>query len=109
MPKRILTGKVTSDKMDKTVVVLVERRIKHALYKKFITKSKKYHAHDEGNVVKIGDTVKIIESKPFSKTKSWAVLIDGKEQVKKETAIKKQEKPKEKVTKVAKKEKSIKK
>ncbi|MDI2090681.1 30S ribosomal protein S17 [Commensalibacter oyaizuii] len=74
MPRRVLTGRVTSDKMDKTVTVLVVRRVMHPLYKKFIRRSKKYAAHDELNECKIGDTVRIIESPPISKRKSWAVI-----------------------------------
>ena len=73
MPKRILTGTVTSDKTDKTVTVKVERRVKHPLYGKIIKRSKKYHAHDEANEFTVGDTVRIEETRPFSKTKSWAV------------------------------------
>jgi len=76
MPKRILQGVVVSDKMDKTVVVRVERRVMHPIYKKFIRRSKKYHAHDEDNVFKSGDTVRIQECRPLSKTKSWEVLIE---------------------------------
>ena len=71
--KRTLTGRVVSDKMDKTVTVLVERRVKHPLYGKFITRSRKYHAHDEKNEFKPGDTVMIEECRPLSKTKSWRV------------------------------------
>jgi small subunit ribosomal protein S17 len=74
MPKRILTGTVTSDKTDKTVTVLVERRIKHPLYGKIIRRSKKYHAHDESNEYHVGDKVRIEETRPISKTKSWKVL-----------------------------------
>ena len=70
---RTLQGRVVSDKMDKTVVVLVERRVKHPLYGKVIRLSKKFHAHDENNAYGIGDTVIISETRPFSKTKSWAV------------------------------------
>ncbi len=73
MPKRILTGTVTSDKTDKTVTVLVERRVKHPLYGKIIKRSKKYHAHDEKNEYVVGDKVRIVETKPISKTKTWAV------------------------------------
>ncbi|RIV89202.1 30S ribosomal protein S17 [Aurantiacibacter zhengii] len=73
MPKRILTGTVTSDKTDKTVTVLVERRVKHPLYGKIIKRSKKYHAHDEKNEYVVGDKVRIEETKPVSKTKTWAV------------------------------------
>ena len=74
MPKRILVGTVTSDKTDKTVTVLVERKVKHPLYGKIIRRSKKYHAHDEGNEYKPGDTVRIEETRPLSKTKTWRVL-----------------------------------
>lgn len=74
MPKRVLTGTVVSDKTDKTVVVLVERRVKHPLYGKIIKRSKKYHAHDEGNVFKEGETVRIEECAPISKLKTWRVL-----------------------------------
>ena len=74
MPKRILVGTVVSDKTDKTVTVLVERKVKHPLYGKIIRRSKKYHAHDEGNEFKPGDTVRIEETRPISKTKTWKVL-----------------------------------
>jgi small subunit ribosomal protein S17 len=74
MPKRILIGTVTSDKTDKTVTVLVERKVKHPLYGKIIRRSKKYHAHDEANEYTVGDTVRIEETRPISKTKTWAVL-----------------------------------
>ena len=70
---RTLSGRVTSNKMDKTVTVLVERRIKHPLYGKFITRCKKYHAHDDNNQFSIGDTVLIEECRPLSKNKSWRV------------------------------------
>ena len=73
MPKRILIGSVTSDKTDKTVTVLVERKVKHPLYGKIIRRSKKYHAHDEKNEYAIGDVVRIEETKPISKTKTWLV------------------------------------
>ena len=73
MPKRILTGTVTSDKTDKTVTVQVERKVKHPLYGKIMRRSKKYHAHDEDNSFKMGDTVRIEETKPISKTKTWKV------------------------------------
>ena len=79
MPKRILSGKVISANSNKTVVVNVTRRVKHKLYKKIISRSKKYHAHDEENVSKVGDNVKIIESKPISKLKSWIVMNDNQE------------------------------
>lgn len=74
MPKRILQGVVVSDKMDKTVVVRVERRVMDPLYKKVIRRSKKYAAHDEGNTCKIGDVVKIRECRPVSKRKRWEIL-----------------------------------
>jgi small subunit ribosomal protein S17 len=74
MPKRVLTGTVVSDKADKTVVVRVERRVKHPLYGKIIKLSKKYHAHDEGNAFKAGEQVRIQECAPISKLKTWEVL-----------------------------------
>ena len=70
---RTLAGTVTSDKMDKTVTVLVERRVKHPLYGKYVVESKKYHAHDEANECGVGDKVEIAETRPLSKTKSWKV------------------------------------
>ena len=72
--KRTLIGRVVSDKMDTTVTVLVERRVKHPMYDKIIVRSKKYHAHNEGNQAKAGDLVEIQEARPVSKTKSWAVI-----------------------------------
>ena len=74
MPRRVLTGRVTSDKMDKTVTVLVDRRVMHPLYKKFIRRSKKYAAHDEINECHIGDQVRIEECRPISKRKTWIVI-----------------------------------
>ena len=74
MPKRVLTGTIVSDKGDKTVVVKVERRVKHPLYGKIIKRSKKYHAHDEGNVIREGETVRIEECAPISKLKTWTVI-----------------------------------
>jgi small subunit ribosomal protein S17 len=74
MPRRVLEGVVTSDKMDKTVTVLVERRFMHPKYKKYIKRSSKYAAHDENNSVKEGDTVQIIECAPISKRKTWTVI-----------------------------------
>lgn len=71
--KRTLTGAVVSDKMDKTVTVLVERRVRHPLYGKIITLSKKYHAHDENNECHNGDIVMIEECRPLSRTKNWKV------------------------------------
>ena len=79
MPKRILTGTVVSSNANKTIVVKVTRRVKHKLYKKIISLSKKYHAHDEDNKHNVGDNVKIIESKPISKLKSWIVMSDNQE------------------------------
>jgi small subunit ribosomal protein S17 len=70
---RTLVGRVVSNKMEKTVTVLVERRVKHPLYGKYIVKSNKYHAHDETNALNEGDIVEIAESRPLSKTKTWAV------------------------------------
>ena len=70
---RTLVGRVVSNKMDKTVTVLVERRVKHPLYGKYIVKSNKYHAHDETNALNEGDIVEIAESRPLSRTKTWAV------------------------------------
>ncbi len=74
MPKRILQGVVVSDKNDKTIVVEVERRFTHPLFKKTVRRTKKYHAHDETNVFKIGDKVEIEESAPISKRKRWVVV-----------------------------------
>ena len=77
MPRRVLTGRVVSDKADKTITVLVERRLKHPVYKKFIKRSSKFLAHDEGNTAKVGDTVSIIESRPISKRKCWTLVTDA--------------------------------
>ena len=74
MSKKILKGKIINDKSNKTVIVLVKRKYSHSFYGKVITSSKKYHAHDENNKFKIGDVVKIIESKPLSKKKKWEVI-----------------------------------
>jgi len=76
MPKRVLLGVVVSDKNDKTVIVSVERRVMHPVYKKFIRRSKRYAAHDEGNVHKVGDTVFIRECRPISKRKCWEVVSE---------------------------------
>ena len=73
--KRTLTGRVVSDKMNKTVTVLVERRVKHPLYGKIMTRSQKYHAHDEKGEFKMGDLVTIEECRPISKTKAWRVSM----------------------------------
>ena len=75
MSKKVLSGKVVKNKNDKTVVVLVKRRYIHPFFKKVLTSSKKYHAHDEKNKFKVGDDVKIIESHPISKKKKWKVVI----------------------------------
>ena len=77
MPKRILQGPVIRDGNDKTIVVNVDSRVRHPLYKKTITRSNKFHAHDEGNVCKIGDKVRIIECKPISKKKTWTVILEN--------------------------------
>ena len=74
MSKRILSGIVISSNANKTIVVKVTRRVKHKLYKKIISRSKNYHAHDEDNNFKVGDSVKIIESRPYSKKKKWKVI-----------------------------------
>lgn len=74
MPKRVLQGVVVSDANDKTITVLVQRRVMHAQYRKFITRSKKYHAHDETNTFKTGDQVRIEETAPISKLKKWVAL-----------------------------------
>ena len=71
--KRTLIGRVVCDKMDKTVTVLVERRVKHPMYDKIIVRSTKYHAHNDSNSAKSGDLVEIQESRPISKTKAWTV------------------------------------
>ena len=71
--KRTLIGRVVSDKMDKTVTVLIERKVKHPMYGKVMVRSKKYHAHNEGNSAKAGDLVEIVETRPVSRTKTWAV------------------------------------
>lgn len=74
MPKRILEGDVVSDKTDKTVTVLVERRFMHPMYKKYVKRNDKYKAHDENNQFKAGDRVRIVECRPISKTKRWTVI-----------------------------------
>lgn len=71
--KRSLSGRVVSDKMEKTVTVLIERKVKHPVYGKVMVRSKKYSAHNEGNLAKAGDLVEIVETRPISKTKAWAV------------------------------------
>lgn len=87
MPKRVLSGRVTSDKMDKTVTVLVERRVMHPLYKKFIRLSKKYAAHDEANLCREGDAVQIEECPPFSKRKAWQVIARNGDPVERAKAV----------------------
>ena len=77
MPRRVLQGIVVSDKMDKTIVVQVERRVMHPIYKKFVRRTKKYAAHDEANAHKVGETVRIRECRPISKRKRWEVLTDS--------------------------------
>lgn len=98
MPKRILEGDVVSDKTDKTVTVLVERRFKHPVYKKYVKRTDKYKAHDEQNQFKAGDRVRIIETRPVSKTKKWAVITgdapEGPAKAEKKAAPKKEAKPK---------------
>ena len=77
MPRRVLRGTVVSDKGDKTVTVLVERRVMHPVYKKIIKRSKRYRAHDEANACKAGDIVSIRECRPISKTKTWEVVAEA--------------------------------
>jgi small subunit ribosomal protein S17 len=77
MPRRVLQGTVVSDKMDKTVIVRVDRRVMHPIYKKYLTRSKKYAAHDEANQCKIGDVVSIRECRPISKRKCWEIVADA--------------------------------
>ena len=72
--RKVITGTVVSDKMDKTITVLVGRRVRHPLYKKFISMSKKYHAHDEKNECHTGDVVRLMETRPLSRTKRWRVV-----------------------------------
>lgn len=79
MPKRIMRGTVVSDKSDKTVIVRVERRFMHPLYKKYITRSKRYAAHDEDNRCKVGDQVRIRECRPISKRKRFEVMAEATE------------------------------
>jgi small subunit ribosomal protein S17 len=79
MPKRILTGTVTSDKNEQTITVLVERRFTHPMMKKTVRQTKKYHAHDPKNQFKVGDVVRIQECAPISRTKRWEVLAETAE------------------------------
>ena len=71
---RILSGRVVSDKMDKTITVLIERRVKHPMYGRYLTRSSKVHAHDEKNECRIGDLVTVRETRPLSRTKTWALV-----------------------------------
>lgn len=77
MPRRVLQGVVVSDANNKTIVVRVEKRVKHPVYKKYISRSCKYSVHDPENSYKLGDSVKIVESRPISKTKRWCVVNDS--------------------------------
>lgn len=77
MPRRVLQGLVVSDKSDKTVTVLVERRVMHPVYKKIIKRTKRYHAHDDANKCSVGDIVRIEECRPISKTKTWRVVAEA--------------------------------
>lgn len=77
MPRRVMQGVVVSDKADKTIVVKVERRVMHPLYKKFIRRSKRYLAHDESNAAKVGDLVRIRECRPISKRKCWEIMTES--------------------------------
>jgi len=72
--ERVLTGKVVSNSRDKTIAVMIERKVRHPIYKKYIKRSTKVHAHDENNECGLGDTVRVIEAKPVSKTKCWSLL-----------------------------------
>lgn len=94
MPRRILEGDVVSDQNDKTITVLVERRFRHPVYKKYIKRTDKYRAHDEQNQYKIGDRVSIIECRPISKNKSWTVLTEGQDNAPKATEAKNPAAPK---------------
>ncbi len=107
MPKRILEGDVVSDKTDKTITVLVERRYMHPVYKKYIKRSDKYAAHDEANQFKTGDRVQIIECRPISKTKRWTVVTG--DEAAKPAAKKAAPKQEEKKAAVESKEKAAKK
>ena len=88
MPRRVLQGTVVSDKGEKTITVLVERRVMHPIYKKYIRKSKKYAAHDEKNAHKVGDVVEIIECAPISKRKRWTLVEEATAKPAKKTASK---------------------
>lgn len=99
MPKRVLEGEVVSNKTDKTITVLVERRFMHPIYKKYIKKTDKYAAHDPANQCKVGERVQIIECRPISKRKRWTLV--GADEAAKPAAAKKAEAPKEKAKKPA--------
>lgn len=88
MPRRVLEGDVVSDKTDKTITVLVERRFRHPVYKKYIKSTTKYAAHDETNQYKIGDRVSIIECRPISKSKRWTVVTNDIQQAAEEKPAK---------------------
>jgi small subunit ribosomal protein S17 len=88
MPRRVLQGTVVSDKGDKTITVLVERRVMHPIYKKYIKRSKKYAAHDEKNAHKVGDVVAIIECAPISKRKRWTLVEAGAQKAETKKAAK---------------------
>lgn len=96
MPKRILEGNVVSDKMDKTVTVLIERRFRHPMYKKYVKRTDKYAAHDENNAFKTGDRVQIEECKPISRRKSWRVITPASAGAPKKEAAPKAETKEEK-------------
>lgn len=87
MPRRILEGQVVSDKNHKTVTVLVERRYRHPVYKKYVKRTDKYAAHDENNQFKVGDKVQIMECRPISRSKRWTVLVDGQVQMEPSTRV----------------------
>lgn len=96
MPRRVLEGRVVSDKMDKTITVLVERRFMHPMYKKYVKRTDKYAAHDESNAIKIGDFVTIQECRPISKRKTWTV-VTGDAPAKPATKTEKKEKAEKKM------------
>lgn len=99
MPRRILEGDVVSDKTDKTITVLVERRYRHPVYKKYVKRTDKYSAHDEQNAYKVGDRVQIIECRPISKTKRWTVVLGEDARAASPAPKKSASKPKAKVKK----------
>lgn len=101
MPRRVLEGTVVSDKMDKTITVLVERRYMHPVYKKYLRRTDKYAAHDENNIAKEGQKVSIIECAPISKRKSWTLVTEGMDVSAKAEAPAKAEKAKKPAAKKA--------